>query len=99
MDNQVKIAKINARRDLDLAQLRLFEELLKNPIIELVGAFVLIETLQRHPSSNPIIGNVQGTLMEAGVAGIISMQQIAPVLPHITQATAGLLKAAPLLLA
>jgi hypothetical protein len=83
----------------ELAQIKadqqLLSDLLKNPIIELVGGFVLVETLQRYPKSRPIIGNVQGNLIEGGIAAIIMAQQLAPSLPYLVQGTSDMTKLLP----
>ncbi len=60
----------------------LISELARNPIVELVLAFALIEKLQ----DRGVFGSLQATLMEAGVTGIISAQQIAPLLPSLISA-------------
>jgi len=84
-DTAITLAKLQVQRDLLLA-------VLSNPVIELVGAFVLIESLQRFPSERPIIGNVQGNLLEGAIGGIIAVQQLAPSLPYIVQASEGMTK-------
>ena len=57
-----------------------------NPVIELIGAFVAIEALQRYPAGRPLLGNLQGTLLETGIFGIIGVQQLAPSLPYLSEA-------------
>lgn len=82
----VRLARIEKSRAIDEARLRLAGDLLKNPVIELIGAFVLVEALQRFPQDRPIIGNLQGNLLEAALSGIIGIQQLAPSLPYIADA-------------
>jgi hypothetical protein len=97
MNEAMKLAKLNYKREKELAQLQAIREISKtlmtNPIIELVGGFVLVETLQRYPTSRPIIGNLQGNVIEAAIAGIVSVQQLAPSIPYIAQGTSDILGA------
>lgn len=95
MNETVKVARLNARRERELAYLKLAGELAKNPIVELVGGFVLVETLQRFPAERPIIGNLQGNLIEAGITGIVMAQQLAPTLPYLVQGTSDITKLLP----
>lgn len=103
MNDAVKIAKIQAQRDKTIAAIGLVRDLVKNPIIEVVAGFVLVETLQRYPKNRPIIGNIQGDIIEAGIGGLIMAQQMAPLVPYATQGLGELLgavgKLAPLLAA
>lgn len=81
----LKIARLNAKRDRDVAAMNLVRDLAKNPVLELVGAFVLVEALQRFPADRPIIGNLQGNMLETAIGGIITVQQLAPSLPYLVQ--------------
>lgn len=92
MTIEIKLAKLNHRHERDLAMINLIGKAISNPIIELVGGFVLVETLQRFPEDRPIIGNLQGNLMEAGIGGIITVQQLAPILPDISRMSGDTLK-------
>jgi hypothetical protein len=84
-----KIAKLNARAVREASQMEVFKEIVRSPAVELVAAFVAIEILQRIPSERPILGSMQGTLMETGIAGLIGLQQLAPLLPALLQAGEG----------
>lgn len=100
MNDAVKVARINADRDKALAAIGLVKGLLTNPVIELVGAVVLVETLQRYPKDRPIIGNIQGNLIEGGIGAIIGLQQLAPLMPYVSSSISDITKlAAPLALA
>lgn len=94
----IKLRRLEIKVDREKAQLAAAKDLARliitNPVAEIVGGFVLIELLQRYPTSRPIIGNWQGNLMETGLAGIITAQQIAPLLPTMGEAAGSLLKAA-----
>lgn len=93
MNDSLRIAKINARAMREKAELELMREIVKNPVIELIGAFVIVETLQRYPASRPIIGNWQGNILEGSIGGIIGIQQLAPSLPYLAQATGDIMGA------
>lgn len=60
----------------------LVKSLAANPVVELILAFALIEKLQ----DRGVLGETQGTLMEAGVSGLIAAQQLAPLMPSLIQA-------------
>jgi len=96
-----KVAKISAKKEISLARIELARDLAKNPILELVAGFVLVETLQRYPTGRPIIGNLQGNALEGLFAGVVTVQQLAPSLPYLTQAAGQLVgslgKLAPVL--
>lgn len=88
----VRIAKIKAQADT-------MKELLHNPVVEIVAAYVIIELLQRYPANKPIIGSIAGTVAEAGCLAAVGMQQIAPLAPSIAQGTESIAKVIPGLLA
>jgi len=98
----VKVARIELQKQRETAFLEITRDLLRSPIIELVGGFVLIEYLQRTPSHRPIIGNMQGNALEAGISGLIALQQLSPILPLIAASGKDVMstatKLAPLLL-
>lgn len=81
----IRIAEIQSQTELAKA-------VLSNPVFELVGAVVLVEFLQRYPKSRPLIGNWQGNALELGIGGIITVQQLAPSLPYLTQAGTDIFK-------
>lgn len=76
---------------LEIARLDAFKqvsvELIRNPIVEIVGAFVLVEELQRTGH----LGSISGTVLEGLVGGTIVAQQIAPLMPSLAEAGAPLL--------
>ena len=75
-----KVARINATRDITLA-------MLKNPVIEILGAYIILESLQRmNFIKDNAWGNIeQGAAMTA-ITGVVTVQQIAPALPSILTA-------------
>lgn len=88
----VRVAEIKAQADT-------MREMLHNPVVEIIAAYVIIEMLQRYPSDRPIIGSVAGTVAEAGCLAAVGMQQIAPLAPSIAQGTESIAKVIPGLLA
>lgn len=94
----IRLRRLEIKADREKAQLDTAKEfarlLITNPIVEIVGGFVLVELLQRYPTSRPIIGNAQGNGLELGLAGIITAQQIAPALPYLGEAAGNLIKGA-----
>jgi len=78
MDTNYRIARLNAKTAIYQSNIALMQEIIRNPIVEVIGGFVAVEMLQRYPDERPIIGNLQGSLIEAGIAGIITAQQLPP---------------------
>jgi hypothetical protein len=89
----VKLARLQAKKERDLAEIGLLRDLVKNPVVELVGGYVLVEYLQRHPTARPIIGNLQGNAIEAAFTAIIAVQQLAPSVPYLAQGASDVLGA------
>jgi len=56
-------------------------ELIKNPVVELVGAWYIIEYLQSKG-----IGTISGTFVETGIGVTILAQQLAPIMPDLIKA-------------
>lgn len=82
----VRAAQIAAGAQVYQTTADLVKDLAKNPIVELVVSFVLIEKLQQRG----LLSQVLGTAMEAGIAGIVTAQQIAPLMPAIAGSAQGL---------
>ena len=82
----VRVAHAQAGAQVYTTTVDLVKDLAKNPIVELVISFVLIERLQQ----SGVLSNLMGTAMEAGIAGIITAQQLAPLMPDIVKGTQGL---------
>jgi len=74
-----KTAQIVADRQLAI-------EIIKNPVVEILAAYISIEWLQRHGQMPALAG----TIAEAGVLTAVGMQQIAPLAPYIAQGAQGL---------
>lgn len=72
----------------------LIRELMRNPLVELILLYVIIETLQTIPSpfsketGAPIIPSKAGTAAEAAGIAAIWAQQLAPLMPSLTEGAA-----------
>ncbi len=50
---------------------------LSNPVTTLVGSYVLIEYLQKHPRENPIMPDKAGTVLEAAILTTEALNAVA----------------------
>lgn len=82
-----KIAKIQARKEITIAGINAVSRLASNPVVELVGCVLLIETLQRFPAGQPILSSRLGTAVEITIPVLLALQQMAPYIPAIIEAT------------
>lgn len=98
MNDSVKLARLELSREREKQAFEIAKLLLTNPAIELVLGFTLVELGQRYPTHKPLFTGVQGNLMQAGMAGIITAQQIAPLMPQIAAGGASLAKLLPAVL-
>lgn len=89
----VRQAQIESSSQIFARSVDLMIALAKNPIVELIFAFALVEKLQERG----VFSDVQGTLLEAGIGGIITAQQLAPLMPAFAQGAQGAAALAPLL--
>lgn len=87
------------KKALDVERTKLLVEALKNPVVELLLGYLVIEYAQRHGW----MPQLAGTIAEGGVLTVVAYQQIAPLMPSILQgasvAGSSLLKALPALAA
>lgn len=90
ISDAVKIARITASASKRAADAESLRVLMNNPIIELLVGFALVEIGQRYPQDKPLFTGTQGNLMQAGIAGLITAQQIAPLTPALAQGGAAL---------
>jgi len=84
--DQVRASHAAAGAQIYATTVDLVKDLARNPIVELVVAYVLIEKLQQQGT----LSQPMGTFMEAGIAGIITAQQIAPLAPYLAQGAQGI---------
>lgn len=88
MNEQVKLAKIQASAARRVAEYQLVSELIRNPIVEVVALYAAVEYLQK----KGVIPNTAGTVAE-GVGDIaIIYQQLAPSIPMIAQSAGTLIE-------
>ena len=102
ISDTVKIAKVKARAEKDIAQIGLVKELAKNPVIELLAGVAVITYLNKGDKSwyQSLTGiDLKAGGEFAGLIAVIGLQQIAPLAPSIAQGTEGLSKALPGILA
>jgi len=83
----IRLAKLQNRVMLNVAGISLVESLIKNPVVELLAAFFIVEYYQKNPKNDPLIPPLAGTMLEASLVGAINLQQIASALPYISEAT------------
>ncbi len=88
----VRIAHIERDRAMYAETVGLLKDLARNPVVELVGTFLLVEKLQRDGVLSEGLFTA-GTTIEAAVTGIIVAQQIAPLMPDIVKSAGGLASA------
>lgn len=88
MNDAIKLKKIEHRTAVAVARAEVVKELIRNPVVELVAAYVIIEYLQKEK----IIPDMAGNVVEAAVVAAVGLQQLAPLAPYIAQSTEGLFK-------
>ena len=97
MNDGIKLEKLKNKAAREASQYELAREVVRNPAFQIVAAFVLIESLQ----SQKIVGEISGTIAEAGVLTAVTAQQIAPLMPALLESgklgIEGLTKLIPLL--
>lgn len=74
-----KIAKLNAQSK----QIQAILEILRNPVVEILLGYLVIEYAQ----NKKIIGSVAGTVAEGGILSAVALQQLAPLTPAIVAGT------------
>lgn len=76
-----KVEQIKANREIIIA-------LSRNPVVEIAGAYVLLELLQRAKVlESGAIGTFEEGAVMTGVVAAVMAQQLAPVLPDLLKAT------------
>lgn len=89
MDRELKLAKMKARQAEHEETMAMARDILKNPIVELVGGFLLIQALTEttDPAKRPLIamGTDTQIILRAGIVTAVAVQQLAPSLPILTQ--------------
>jgi hypothetical protein len=102
ISDSVKIAKLKARAERDLAYTDLAKTVIDNPVFELLVGIMAITYLNKGDKSwyQSLTGiDLKAGGEFAGLVAIIGLQQIAPLAPSIAQGAEGISKAIPGLLA
>jgi len=82
----LRIAKINLKIERTRANNEMLKTMMSNPVVELIGAYVLVESLQKAA----VIPDKAGTACEIAIVAAVGMQQLAPLAPYIAQRVEGL---------
>lgn len=78
----LKIAKIARSMAQAEALKAIALELIRNPVVEIVGAYIIVEYCQKRG----LIPSLAGTFAETAVIGAVTIQQIAPIIPDVVKA-------------
>jgi len=70
------------------ANVELLRSLLSNPAIEILGGLVAVQAAY----DNKLLNNVSAGIAETAILGAVTVQQLAPTLPYLSQAAGDLLK-------
>lgn len=95
----VRLAQIQLQAQREKQSFEILKAAFSNPIVELVAGFTLVEFGQRYPTGKPLFTGTQGNLMQATMAGLITAQQIAPLIPSMAAGGESVLKLLPALAA
>lgn len=89
---ELRVQRASHRAELEIEGIRATRELLlallSNPAVQIVGAFSLLEYLERRA----LIGNIAATSAEAGVLTASLAEALAPTLPSLGEGILTLLK-------
>ena len=103
ISDSVKIARINAQAQQNIANAKMLHDLLTNPVIESLLAALVIKEMEKAGLFSGFTGGLEAGALMIAVEGLIAAQQIAPVMPDILQSGAAglgtLTKLIPLLAA
>lgn len=83
MTSDARIARRQLRAAEQLANKQVLLDVIKNPVFELLVGFLAVEYAQRHG----YMGNISGTVCEAGIVSAVGLQQMAPYLGDIIKGT------------
>lgn len=85
-NTQIRMAEIGAERDIAIANADLLAKFMSNPIVELIAGYVIVEYLQSHTGSHPIIPQAAGTVAEGAIVASVLLQQLSPSIPALAAA-------------
>lgn len=83
--NDIKAANRIHRRETDLQTLK---AIITNPVVELVGAYVVLEVLKRQKIIGTGVLDIKESVLMTAVAGAVALQQLQPTLPTLYQSSA-----------
>lgn len=99
ISDSVKIAKIKARADKDVAMMNMIRAIAGNPAIELLGSALVLIEMRKHKLFDGVSGSIEEAALMAMIAGAVGLQQVAPLAPSMAQGAEGIGKALPGILA
>jgi uncharacterized membrane protein YeaQ/YmgE (transglycosylase-associated protein family) len=80
MNDAIKQAKIQAKAAENIATMGLIKDIISNPIVELVGGFMLIQALTEvtDKTKRPLVqmGTDTQIVLRAGIVGAVTAQQL-----------------------
>lgn len=81
MDKDIKLAKIKKEQAENEAILATLKDIFSNPVVEVLAAIIALEQLQRHK----YLSKPEAVIIQTGVLGVITVQQLAPSIPALSQ--------------
>ena len=98
ISDAVKLAKIKARAEKDIATMALIKAVASNPVVELLTSAIVIIELPKNGFFPGTFCPAEEALLMAACTAAVGLQQVAPLAPYIAQGTEVLTKAIPGLL-
>ena len=100
---EIKLRKLEMKHEKQMAELAMFQSIgttiITNPIVEFLGGFILVDTLQDHHLFGPNWGKCwdgpQGELMKIAITCAVALQQAAPILPDVSALASKFIPALP----
>ena len=88
MNEQLKIKRVEARAVMTHDQIELLKEVMRNPVIELIGAAAILNYMTR--SQNQFFAGFNNAAAMTAITTVVGFQQLAPSLPTLAAAAPGL---------
>jgi hypothetical protein len=89
MDNTLAIEKLRSRTARDLADRAMVIDLLKNPVVQILAGYLIVEASQRAGIIEPLAG----TVAEGGIIAAVSLQQLSAAMPALTDGASKIIDA------
>lgn len=94
---ELKAARQVAKAEMHKHDIELIREFVRNPVVEIIAGYVIIEALQKQG----IVPSIAGTVAEGGILASVAYQQLAPIVPDLlkggSEAVGQIFKALPAL--